>query len=300
MCIPIIFERLVKITALGRTEGDRHLSFSLLFPLIASLFDREQSLRLPLPIFVSGDEPLERTVHRMLSDSRPKLRGAFKTADERAKELAKKIARETEVVERMETISNGLGPSRSKPLSSSVVAEEIEKDEENDRQAMKRPKVWPGHLVGGDPNHQPWMSTYAAPSHALSPLVKYGHLGPSSARVSSLALTPAQRAAKRREASLAAGPGRLSAARERRLDYVLGPGGKGALSETKEEKEREGWGEDEEEISRVGKDGDGEGGKLEVRLSAGDDMIGAGWGSLVEQRIEVCFDGLCDVEATLI
>lgn len=124
---------------------------------------------------------------------------------------------------------------------------------------------------------RPWHSTYAAPSSSESPLVKRGHLISTStsnltnsAALLTLPDDPSVRAAVRRARKLKAGPVRLGRARDGALDYELGVGKFQPAANV-----------------GIGKEGEGGvGGKLEVRAAAGDDALGAGWGSLVELRIE--------------
>lgn len=109
----------------------------------------------------------------------------------------------------------------------------------------------------------------------------------SSSKPAHLPEDPSARAALRRSQKLKAGPVRLSSAREGALDYEFGG-----------RKNKSAWLEDdgEDHLKRnsekgMGKEEEGhgeEGGKLlEVRMGAGDEDLGAGWGSLVELRIEV-------------
>lgn len=158
-------------------------------------------------------------------------------------------------------------------------------------------KVWEGHLVGGDPNHRPWHSEYVVPSHDRA-LIKRGVLlkPPPSLATSSSSSKPAQlpedpsaRAALRRSQKLKAGPVRLSSAREGALDYEFG-GRKSKSAWLADEKEDRTARSSEKGMGKEGEgDGEGSGKLLEVRMGAGDEDLGAGWGSLVELRIEVRF-----------
>jgi hypothetical protein len=136
----------------------------------------------------------------------------------------------------------------------------------------------------------------------LNPLIRRGHLlkNPSikddpSSPSTLAAILPndaSGRAALRRATKLNQGPLRLGRAREGVLDYELTKAGLGKDRKLSRE-ERE---EEDEEGRRlggtegIGKEGEGgTGGKLEVRMGAGDESLGAGWGSLVELRIEVSY-----------
>jgi DnaJ homolog subfamily C member 28 len=137
---------------------------------------------------------------------------------------------------------------------------------------------------GGDPEHRPWHADYVTPSSNVSPLVKRGVLhhdsskattSTSAALIASLPKDASGRAVLRHARKLQTGPIRAGRARGAALDYDLG-GGKWAPPLT------------DHHQAGIGKDGesDGLGGKLEVRMGAGDDSLGAGWGSLVELRID--------------
>ncbi|KAL7416698.1 hypothetical protein BDY24DRAFT_377959 [Mrakia frigida] len=221
-----------------------------------------------------GDEPLEQTVKRMISDSHKPIRsGKIRSAEEKLRDEMK----QREVVGRMGSIPD-VGKSLASPSSG----------------IKRNTKVWDGHLVGGDPNHRPWHSEYVVPSHDRA-LIKRGVLlkpppslatSSSSSKPAHLPEDPSARAALRRSQKLKAGPVRLSSAREGALDYEFGG-----------RKNKSAWLEDdgEDHLKRnsekgMGKEEEGhgeEGGKLlEVRMGAGDEDLGAGWGSLVELRIE--------------
>ena len=235
-----------------------------------------------------GDEPLEWTVKRMISDAHKPIRsGKIRSAEEKIREEMK----QREVVSRM------TGPIPAKVGQSSTTATTANPEDDPAEltagHVKKNTKVWPGHLVGGDPNHRPWHSEYVVPSHDRA-LIRRGVLlkpPPSTLATSSAKSKPAElpadpqaRAALRRVQKLNAGPVRLSSARESALDYEFG-GRRGRTGDIGAE----------EDVSvrpttGMGKEGegDGEGGKLlEVRMGAGDESLGAGWGSLVELRIEV-------------
>lgn len=231
-----------------------------------------------------GDEPLSWTVKRMVSDSHKPIRsGKIRSAEEKIRDEMK----QREVVARM------TGPIPAKVGQSSTSANSAgEEDDLAAGQVKKNTKVWPGHLVGGDPNHRPWHSEYVVPSHDRA-LIRRGVLlkpPPSTLATSSAGVKPAElpadpvaRAALRRVQKLNAGPVRLSSARESALDYEFGGrGGRSGDVGAEEEVHRPSTG-----MGKEG-EGDGEGGKLlEVRMGAGDESLGAGWGSLVELRLEV-------------
>lgn len=152
-----------------------------------------------------------------------------------------------------------------------------------------------------------WHSEYAAPRSLTTPLIRRGHLllkppsskddpnSPSSL-ASILPNDPSGRAALRRAKKLSDGPLRLGRAREGVLDYELSKAGLGR-DRKQSRADREEAEEEEDRLRRggegIGKESEGGDRSLEVRMSAGDESLGAGWGSLVELRIEVSLHLVC-------
>lgn len=245
----------------------------------------------------TGDEPLEATVLRMLIDkNKPARSGRIRSSDEKIREEVQKGALERMIQAGKGGGTKGMGGStitrEGKDPSSPILIDappvtRVMKDGYSRVEGFEDEKPWAG--LEGDPNHQPWQSTYVSPSFATTPFIKRGQHPTSSSPAGSSVRSqykvtndPQARAAFRRARKLQEGAARIGRAREGALDYELGGGqftGKG--------------------IGKTGEE-DGMGGKLEVRVSAGDETLGAGWGSLVELRIEVCpFCLLCWVVAAI-
>ena len=165
----------------------------------------------------TGDEPIEATVLRMLIDKhKPQRTGKIKSSDDRIREEVQRSA-----LERMMDEGKGMGRQGS---GGARVGGGGGTDEGGylAKGIRRNTKVFPGHLVGGDPEHEPWMSEYATPSSSESPLVKRGVL--LAAERSGLGRAkedPAVRRALRRERALLAGPVRAVNAKGKALDFQL-------------------------------------------------------------------------------
>lgn len=165
----------------------------------------------------TGDEPIEATVLRMLIDKhKPQRTGKIKSSDDRIREEVQRSA-----LERMMDEGKGMGRQGS---GGARVEGGGGTDEGGylARGIKRNTKVFPGHLVGGDPEHEPWMSEYATPSASESPLVKRGVLlAPARPGLGRAKEDPAVRRALRRERALLAGPVRAVNARGKVLDFQL-------------------------------------------------------------------------------
>ncbi|CED83818.1 Molecular chaperone (DnaJ superfamily) [Phaffia rhodozyma] len=242
----------------------------------------------------TGDEPLEATVLRMLVDKhKPARSGKIRSSDDKIREEVQRGA-----LKRMmefgsgggtkgmggSAIEGGGGQERLPTTDSRVdFVPRVAKDGYTRVAGAEEEEPWPG--LKGSPDHRPWHSTYVSPTLATSPLIKRGNVTsdqPSSVERSArsnyqISTDPQARAALRRARKLQEGAVRLGRAREGALDYGLG-GGEWAEKDEAHRVNTKG-------IGKVGEE-DGMGGKLEVRVGAGDETLGAGWGSLVELRIE--------------
>jgi hypothetical protein len=165
----------------------------------------------------TGDEPIEATVLRMLIDKhKPQRTGKIKSSDDRIRDEVQRSA-----LERMMDEGKGMGRQGSGGVrveggggtdKGGFVAKGIRRNS----------KVFPGHLVGGDPEHEPWMSEYATPAASESPLIKRGVLlAPERPGLGRAKEDPAVRRALRRERALLAGPVRAVNARGKVLDFQL-------------------------------------------------------------------------------
>lgn len=163
----------------------------------------------------TGDEPIESTVLRMLIDKhKPHRTGMIKSSDDRIREEVQKSA-----LERMMDEEKGMGRAGT---GGAVVLGGGGTDEgylTRKPTIKKTTRVWDGHLVGGDPNHQPWMSEYATPHATNTPFIRRGHLLAKSSK--GVKQDAASRSAMRRQRALNEGPVRAGNARERALDFQL-------------------------------------------------------------------------------
>lgn len=208
-----------------------------------------------------GEERIQDAVLRMLVDKYKPLRsGTIRTADEKMKQTPPRV-----------TSGRASSPhvDDSTDFSPTLDAVAHERDASNvsvppwgtSRSSQDMASV---PLLPAIEGHQPWHTTFRAPSHATSS-VKYGHIPPPAPRraiplnaMDEKALRKEREQRKRAETA-----GRLSGAKESALDYRLGL------------------------KSRVG---------MQRRPNP---ATLKGWASLVEERIEVSSMSFCDTTISL-
>jgi len=156
----------------------------------------------------TGDESLQDAVLRMLVDKYKPMRGiagGIKTADEKLK--------------------------ANPPLVNGRLIGEIVEDEEGNRMIRTNEIPREPPILPGIEGHEPWMTTFKAPSHAKSPQIKVMRLpplGPPKER-SSTTKTEGESKAKvdRGKMKRVKEATRMENAKERTLDYRYGGGSAG-------------------------------------------------------------------------
>ena len=158
----------------------------------------------------TGEESMQDAVLRMLVDKYKPLRsGSVRTADEKLKQSPPKVGSDVLINEEEKAVVYTANATSSHNTWSSSM-----------KSGINMAKV---PLLPAIEGHQPWHTTFRAPSHSTSS-VKYGNIPPpSSSRSIPVSPLDEQARKKERDARKRSEQGlRLSRARDSTLDYRLG------------------------------------------------------------------------------